>query len=319
MNIVLYGDEPLLLEQKLDELKERYDISDEQMNLSVYYPQETSMSEILADALTQPFLSEYKMVVIKDPLFLTKARQKDVSEEDIKALTNYLKHDNPSTVLVIYRDVMDFDGRKGIVKTLKKSAQFIQLEKVTAHQLYQATRDAIKKRGSQIDDDALDLLLERTGNDLMTVLRQVEKLTLYTPHIDVAAVNALVEPLVEERAYMLTSAFLHHDLESTLRIYNDLIIQNNEPIMLIATMANAIRQLYQVKIMVRLGYNDKDIVKTLGMNPRAIFPVRKNAETFELNDLAAYLNDLADLDQKVKSGLIDRYRGLELFLMNAGN
>lgn len=42
------------------------------MNYMVYHAGETPMKDIIEDALTQPFITEYKMVVLKNPIFLTK-------------------------------------------------------------------------------------------------------------------------------------------------------------------------------------------------------------------------------------------------------
>jgi DNA polymerase-3 subunit delta len=45
-------------------------------------------------------------------------------------------------------------------------------------------------------------------------------------------------------------------------------------------------------------------------------PIRKNGEGFEINELLEKLNALSELDIKIKTGLIDKQRGLELFLLN---
>ena len=69
MNYVIYGEEKLLMEQKLAALKKKYHIHEEEMNMMTYWCNETPMSAIIEDALTPPFLTEYKMIVVKNPLF----------------------------------------------------------------------------------------------------------------------------------------------------------------------------------------------------------------------------------------------------------
>ena len=95
MNYVIYGEEKLLMEQKLASLKKKYAILEEDMNMMTYWCNETSMSAIIEDALTPPFLTEYKMIVLKNPTFLTTQKQKDMSDEDIKMFLDYLAQDNP--------------------------------------------------------------------------------------------------------------------------------------------------------------------------------------------------------------------------------
>ena len=162
MNIVLYGEEKLLLAQRLEDLKKKYQCTSDDMNYMVYHAGETPMKEIIEDALTQPFLTEYKMVVLKNPIFLTKEKPKKklVTDEDIKLFLDYIEHDNPTTIFVIYQDQRNFDERKKVVKSLRKHAKWYEMEKLTFDQLYKATREAIIHRNASIEDDALTLLWE---------------------------------------------------------------------------------------------------------------------------------------------------------------
>ena len=56
MNCVIYGEEKMLMEQKLAALKKQYRIHEEDMNVITYWCHETSISEMIEDALTPPFL-----------------------------------------------------------------------------------------------------------------------------------------------------------------------------------------------------------------------------------------------------------------------
>ena len=98
MNYVIYGEEKYLMEQKLNALKKQYHIVEEDMNINTYWCHETAMSEIIEDALTPPFLTEYKMIVIKNPYFLTTQKVKEVQKGEGEMLLKYLEQDNPSTI-----------------------------------------------------------------------------------------------------------------------------------------------------------------------------------------------------------------------------
>lgn len=108
---------------------------------------------------------------------------------------------------------------------------------------------------------------------------------------------------------------MNHDLRNTMRVYQDLISQSHEPLQLIGLIANSLRNLYQVSIMSKKGYRDTDIASALGLNPRAIYPIRKNAAHFDITELMEKLYALSELDYAIKTGAVDKYRGLELFLM----
>jgi len=318
MNCVIYGEEKLIMEQKLTALKKKYEIKEENMNIITYWCHETPMSAIIEDALTPPFLSEYKMIIVKNPIFLTTQKQKDTKEEDIKMLMDYLKQDNPSTIFVIYHDQKNFDERKKIVKELRKTVQFIEVDKMDYHQLFKATHKAIQARQCTIEDDALDLFLSRMPNNLLEISQEVSKLCLYTKHITKETIDVMVVKKLEENVFELTKAILNKETAKSIQIYKDLKMNNEEPIKLIVLIANSIRLLYQVKLLDRKGYNDQEIAKMLSLNPYRLKYIRQDGKDFEIQELLEKLDELSQLDVDIKTGKIDRFKGLELFLIRMG-
>lgn len=317
VNCVIYGEEKLLMEQKLTTLKKKYAIAEENMNIITYWCHETPMSAIIEDALTPPFLSEYKMIVVKNPVFTTQ-KQKETKEEDIKMLMDYLKKDNPSTIFVIYHDQKNFDERKKIVKELRKIVHFIEVDKMDQHQLFKATHKAIQARNCTIDDDALDLFLSRMPNDLLEISQEVNKICLYTKHITKETIDVMVAKKLEENVFELTKAILNKQTAKSIQIYKDLKMNNEEPIKLIVLIANSLRLLYQVKLLDRKGYNDQEIAKMLSLNPYRLKYVRQDGKDFEIQELLEKLDELSQLDVDIKTGKIDRFKGLELFLIRMG-
>ena len=318
MNCVIYGEEKMLMEQKLAALKKQYRIHEEDMNVIIYWCHETSISEMIEDALTPPFLTEYKMIIMKNPLFLTTQKQKDVNEEDIQMLMDYLSKENPTTIFVIYHDQKNFDERKKIVKKLRKDLRFIEVGKLDHHQLFKTTHQAIKKRGCEIDDDALELLLSRMPNDLLEISQEVNKLCLYSQHITRETIDIMVAKQVEENVFELTKAILNKETGKSIQIYKDLMMNNEEPIKLIVLIANSLRLLYQVKLLDRKGYNDQEIAKMLSLNPYRLKYVRQDGKDYDIQELLQKLDELSQLDVNIKTGKIDRFRGLELFLIRIG-
>ena len=316
MIYVLYGEESFLLGQKLKDIKKEYSISEEMMNLSTYDALNTSLKEMIEDCNTPSFLSEYKMVVIKNPYFLTTQKVSAHLDKDTTLLENYVASPNPSTILVIYHDVKNFDERKKVVKLLKKETTFVIMEKATHLQLKSSVRAAIKKRGAMIDDPALEFMLGRLPNDLLIISNEVEKLCLYSSNITIEDINQIVTKPLEENAFELVGAIMKKNQQKAIEIYKDLMVNNEEPIKLIVLIAGQLRLLMQVKSLDRKGYNDQEIGKLLGVNPFRLKYIRPDASKYDIHDLASRLNDLAMLDSQIKKGEVSKNMGLELFLMN---
>lgn len=314
MIYVIYGEERFLMNKKLEALKKEYRCNEENMNISTYRATDSSMEEVFEDLTTPPFFTEKKMVVLKNPYFLTSKKAKKENNDD-RLFLEYLKRDNDDTIFVIYHDVKDFDERKKIVKELRKCSTFFEIDKVNHYKLKDTTRQAITRREAVIDDDAIDLLLSRVGNNLEEVSREVEKLCLYTKHIDIHAVDILVTKPLEENVFQLTSALLNKERQKMFSIYQDLLVLNEEPVKLIVLIANQMRLLYQVKLLDRKGYTDKEIASILAVNPYRLKYVRQEGKEFDVQQLLQCLDQLSTLDIKIKTGKVDKQLGLELFML----
>jgi DNA polymerase-3 subunit delta len=315
MITVIYGEERILMLQKLDALKKEYNCNEENMNFSIYWADEDGMESVYEDLITPPFFTEKKMVVLKNPYFLTTKKEKK-ENTDIAVFTKCLQMKNEDVIFIIYHDVHNFDERKKVVKELRKSTAFFEIEKMNHYKVSDAIRKAIKSRGSNIGEDALHLLLSRVGTNLSDAVMEVDKLCLYTQHIQVQDVNALVNKPLEENVFELTSAILNKEHAKLFSIYQDLMTLNEEPIKLIVLLANQMRLLYQVKILDRKGYTDKEIAKMLAINPFRLRYIRQEGKGFDTYALLESLHTLSDLDISIKTGKIDKKQGLELFLIH---
>jgi len=317
MNVLLQGEERLLAERKLTSLKKDFGVSDDDLTISRYDTEEVPMDQILEDCMEISMFAPRKMVIMTNPVFLTGKKSKNVSDDDVAQFLTYVKTDQPDTLLVIDMGQARADSRKKVVKELKKHAEVFDFEKLDTNAVKRSTRKSLQSRGSDIDDDALELLLERTREDLAVLAKECDKLALYAKHIDCDAVERLVSAPAEDNVFELTNAIMRHDEEAITRIYRDLTV-SRDPASLIGLLAHSLRQMYQVKLLTRKGYTDKEIAGILKMNFRAVYPARRNSEGFQLDDLLEKLNALSNLDVAIKTGRMDSSVGLELFLMNMG-
>lgn len=314
MIYVIYGSERMLMDQQLTKLKKQYHCDEDKMNFSCYDVSETGMEAVYEDIVTPSFFSDHKMVVIKKADFLTTKKMKK-DNNDVDIFERCLKNSDDHAHLVIFNDEKNFDERKKIVKQLRKQAKFYDIGPLNYYKVSDTTRQAIKKRGATIDDDALELLLSRKGTNLLDVSHEVEKLCLYTKHIDLKSVDTLVAKPLDENVFDLTTAILNKDRRLMFQVYHDLMILNEEPIKLIVLIANSMRLIYQVKLLDRKGYTDQEIAKILKVNPYRLKYIRNEGKDYDLDELLSCLNELSILDIKIKTGKIDKQKGLELFML----
>ena len=89
MNVFLYkGNEAYLINNKIDMLIKESKANE--FNISSYDCSEVNLGLAIQDAMTLPFLGESKVVIIKNPVFLT--NEKQLISHDINSLINYINN-----------------------------------------------------------------------------------------------------------------------------------------------------------------------------------------------------------------------------------
>lgn len=99
------------------------------MNVGSYDMETTPLADALDDAMAAPFFGERRLVILNKPAFLTGGTSRGALKQDGEVLREYLKHPQPTTVLVLLAPYEKLDGRKGVVKDLKKLAVEVQLNR----------------------------------------------------------------------------------------------------------------------------------------------------------------------------------------------
>lgn len=81
-------------------------------------------------------------------------------------------------------------------------------------------------------------------------------------------------------------------------------------------LANKFRMMYQSKLLIQKGYTINDIATNLGSHPYPVKLAIEKGREYSSDLLLTYIEKLADLDFNIKSGVIDKELGLELFILS---
>ena len=129
-------------------------------------------------------------------------------------------------------------------------------------------------------------------------------------------IHLLVARQLEDNVFLLTDALAKRKIEEAYLIYEDLMIQNEEPLKLLVLIANQFRLMAQVVKLSQQGYREADIAKLLNVHPYRVKLIHGQSHRFNPDVLKQYLLQLADLDYKIKTGGINKELALEMFILN---
>ncbi len=316
-HIYLYfGDNPHLIKYKTEKLFENKKI--DSMDVEYFDLEESSLIDAINAAMTIPFLSESKGVILANASILTaNSKSENDSENQLRYLSNYLLNPNPSTILVIQAPYDKLDQRKAITKDCMANCTVEECAAPSKDDHYGYIRKRLQAENMTIDANALEEFVTRVGEDGYMMVNELDKLILYAQgksKIDLNIVKDITIKNLESKIYTLVNAVVLKDQWSVANIYQDLIRVNTEPASIVTMIGFKFQEILYAQALLKLKSKQEDIMKYFNATKGRAYYIIKNATEISEAVVMQYLTDLEDLDYKIKSGQIDKKIGLEMFL-----
>ncbi|WP_195701169.1 DNA polymerase III subunit delta [Companilactobacillus futsaii] len=311
------GKEQVFIKEIQKSFKEIMSTEEREMNFSNFDLEEVSIADLINEAISAPFFGERRLVFAQHPYFLTGERAKNVIEQNVDLLIKYIQDPTPSTILVIFASYDKLDARKKITKQLKKMATVVDAGQMEGPVLNRTIKTDLNKAGYEIEQNALELLINKTKGNYSLITNQLDKLKLYslqTKKIDQTAVNELVPQSLEDNVFDLTTQILNKNIYKAEELYNQFLLQKIDPILLIAIIISQLRLLIQIQILSEKGLSEATIAKNLRLNPYRVKYSYRQAKSLNRKRLQVMYSDCVNLDYQIKSGQGDKELLFDLFI-----
>lgn len=287
----------------------------DEFNIATYDGEVDLLDNIIEDALTIPFIGEKKVVIVKNPIFLTKNTQ----VKDYTLFLDYLKKPMESTCLIINAGALTLDEKNKAVVELKKKAETITIKSPSEIERYAILKTNCTHAGIHIKEEAIKKFFELIGtNNLERMKTETKKLMIYTGKGGVIT-SEVVEELVlrdyETDVFSFTNAIIKKEKERAFQIYQDLILGTTDPVSLINQVGTSMRNMYAVGLLLDEGANQADIASRLNIKSGYAYNLINNYKSMEMARIKQSINKLAELDYKIKSGKVSPKNGLEMFIL----
>ena len=248
-------------------------------------------------------------------------KEKELKDRDyrLSILKQYLRSPNPDVILVFCCRDYTADSRKKDYKLLKEmNVTIVEEKKLNRQEFRQFAEDILKKNRISLTPDAMQELLIRVEQDTMRLKNAVDSLVLYgEDHIDLNAVRHLVPVSQDIQLYALGDAFLKGNIGEVLRIKEELSVRNIQISTMVTSMAGSLRRFYHMKRMEENYFDIETIAAKLNLMD---WLVRNQLRDCRIpsKKILKWLNELAELDQGIKAGLItDPDHAFELWIIGA--
>jgi len=313
---LFHGSDTFIIKSKINNLINKLKVDD--FNVVNYDMEETNLKNALDDATTIPFMSDKKIVIIRNAYFLSTEKPKKDLNHDIDGLKKYLDNPVEETILVIAAPYEKLDERKAILKELKKIAEIVPCVPLKPQDSSAWIKRQLGKENITIDNDALTEFLKRVENNTEVLFSETSKLLNFAEGMDRITLNTIKQVItknVEDNVYEITNMILEGKQGRALEIYNDLVMHSEDPLRILGILVNKYREILHVKYLIQQGKDKTDVAQYYNASPGRAFYMMKNASAVKLNIVKKHLVKLEEIDYQIKTGQIDKRIGLELFIL----
>lgn len=312
MTYLFYGNYKYLIDLEIEKLKKDY----EDINI-IYINYNNNLNKIIEEANLVSLFSEKKIIIVNDVTIFNRKRKSDDEEDNINddcdVLIDYLNHQNKDVTLIFINNQETIDNTKKITKKIKELGVVKEFNNLN---IRQTVKDMFGKY--KIDYDTIDLLINRVGNDIGILEKEIEKIITYKDkdlNISKEDILNLTYLNLDVSSFNFADKIVNKDKKEALKIYDELLTMHSDPTTVIALVASKVRLIYSVLELKKMGYSMYQMMDTLESKEYPIILALNAASKTNKNELLTFLNDLADLDINIKTGKINPNLGMQLFIL----
>lgn len=305
MVYVIYGVETFLIDKKVKEITNDNPVISYDLDFD-------SLKDILFDASMMSLLGDKKYIVVNNPYFLIQSSP-EIPVIETECLEEYLSNPNPNTIIIFKFIREKIAENKKITKLIREKAECFNLNKIDT---YSFAKNELE--GYQINNNDIELLISRVGENISLLKNEIDKLKLYKieeKKIETEDILSIHEN-VEVDFFKFIDHIINKDKVIALKEYFSLLEKKEEPLKILIVLANKIRLMYQIKRLGEKGYSSNEIGKMLNTHPYAVQMAGASSKKYTSEKLLQTLDLICELDEKIKTGKVIASSSLELFIIN---
>ena len=267
------------------------------MNYSYYEGKNTPVKEAIDLAETLPFFAERRLIVFENTGFFKTAAGAD--------LADYIK-DMPETTCFIFVEE-EIDKRNKLYKAVKSKGYIAELSTQDAGTLKRWVAGLVRKEQKQISESVIVYFLDKVGTDMENIQGELEKVFCYALERDTITkedIDAVCVTQITNHIFEMVDAVAAGNQQKALDLYYELLALKEPPMRILFLLVRQYRMLFHVKALANQGYGRKEIASKAGLHPFVAGKNMEQAKRFKMGQLRRVMEEGAQLEQDVKTGLL---------------
>ncbi|QQY80451.1 DNA polymerase III delta subunit [Keratinibaculum paraultunense] len=328
---LFYGEEHYLIDHTLNTIKEIYiDEAFEPLNYLVMEGKNLNFEAILNACETLPFMSDKKIVVIKDhPLFKS---NKDViigdkNIEDYKnELVDYLDKLEDYLCLIFLEKTTNIRKSNALYKKIAKVGDVIEFKKLRGQDLNNWVENSFKKYNKSILKSDINYFITYSAyfdpnqeKNLYDLENEIIKICNYLR--DEERVNRKILDLImtkplDMNVFNLLNSISQKDGRNAIILFNEMYMSNQPVLFILHMIIRQIRNMFNYKVLRAKGYTDMDAYEKMKLSKFEYQKVSQQSNNFTISQLESALKFCLQADRNIKFSLVEDRLALEILIAN---
>ncbi|MBQ3864877.1 MAG: DNA polymerase III subunit delta [Clostridia bacterium] len=298
--LAMYGEETYVMESAVDAVRKKY-IPDgmQVLNESVLPPQ-SSGQQVWEDAQQLPVGAEKRIVVIKDWAALTMGDR----APDIEEFVSRLDMLPGSAILLLVLDKKP-DKRKKLFAELQKRDWVVEFQPLEENRFFQFVRREVRESGKEIEDQALEFLMENSNGLLLPAIQEVQKAVSFVGDRETITrkdLDQLLTPTLHQTVFDMVNSLCDGKEKQALTLLRRLQEEGTEPMNLLGALNRNYQQLFAAKALLMQRASNERIRQVLEVSPYILRRILARAQKQDLDRLRMCIEEIARTDEEIKTG-----------------
>ncbi len=305
---LLCGEEDYLRFQFRDKLVKALVNEGDTMNFTRISGKDISIPQIIDLAETLPFFADRRVILLEDT---------GLFKASCDPLTEYLASPSETTVFLFCEQSVD--RRSKLYKTIEKQGHVAEFIRQDEKALASWMNKKLAERGKSFASHALfDYLLKRVGQDMLTLVNELEKVIDYVGDRDVIErqdIDALCTPQTQDMVYDMLREMSSGRKKEAMQCYYEMLLFHKQAMQTLFQINRQVNQLLQAKELMLKRADSKQIAADMGVSPWAAKKILELASIYSREDLQKMLELGISTETDIKVGNLQDNIGVEMLII----
>jgi DNA polymerase-3 subunit delta len=314
---LFYGDEDYLIKHYLNNIEDIVLGGDQTGLNKIVLEENIEIRKIIEACETMPFFCEKKLVLVKGSGLFKSKRGIRGKQNNKDELLDYMQNIPLHVCLVFWE--REIDKRLKTVDAIKKKGLVVQFPYQNQNELVRWVMKVVGSNNKEIDTKTASFLIEICEPGMNDILNELDKVLMFLgdrPKVTVDDIEKLCTKSIKSRVFDLTDAISERNVDTALKLLNDMIILKEPLTKILFLIAKQLRQILGMKLLNDEGFGMKEACAKLGITPYIGSKIFKQANGFSPDRLKAAIQEALELDISIKTGKINDRAALELLICN---